>query len=143
MWILTFVPTWLFHLTFFLSIVVYLIATTLKILPYSTVFKYGSIATLFFSVYMIGIQTANNTWLDRTKKLELQVKELEVKSAQENVKIIEKVVVKKQIISEKGKDIIQYVDKVVVKDNEVIKYIEHCPKIPVEVVNTINKAATP
>jgi hypothetical protein len=32
---------------------------------------------------------------------------------------------------------------VVVKDNEVVKYVEHCPKVPNEILNTINKAATP
>jgi len=75
--------------------------------------------------------------------LQQKVLELEAKSNQENVKIVERVVTKRDTIRERGKDIIQYVDRVVVKDNEVVKYVEHCPKVPSEILNTINKAATP
>lgn len=143
MWIFTIVPAWLLPTLFFLGVVVYLVATTLKVLPYSTLFKYGSIGVIFLSVYLLGAKWVDDHWRKLAHDLELKVKELEVKSAQENVKIVEKVVTKQQVIKEKGQDIIQYVDKVIVKDNEVIKYIEHCPKLPNEVVTTINKAAKP
>lgn len=143
MWIFNFIPSWLFQLTFFLGIVIYLVATTLKVLPYSNTFKYGSIAIIFLSTYLLGAQGNDDTWRKRSAELELKVKELEAKSAEENTKVVEKVITKKQVIMEKGKDIIQYVDREVVKNNEVIKYIETCPKLPSEIVNTINKAAKP
>lgn len=143
MWIFNFIPSWTFQLTFFLGIVIYLVATTLKVLPYSTMFKYGSIALVFFSTFLLGAQSNDDTWRKRAAELELKVKELQVKSAEENTKIVEKVVTKKQIVLQKGQDIIKYVDREVVKNEEVIKYIEHCPKLPDEIVTTINKAAKP
>lgn len=143
MWIFNFIPSWTFQLTFFIGIVIYLVATTLKVLPYSTMFKYGSIALVFFSTFLLGAQSNDDTWRKRAAELELKVKELEVKSTETNTKIVEKVVTKKQLIKQKGDDIIQYVDREVVKNQEVIKYIEHCPKLPDEIVTTINKAAKP
>jgi len=143
MWIFNFIPSWTFQLTFFLGIVIYLVATTLKVLPYSTMFKYGSIALVFFSTFLLGAQSNDDTWRKRAAELELKVKELQVKSAEENTKIVEKVVTKKQVVLQKGQDIIKYVDREVVKNEEVIKYIEHCPKLPDEIVTTINKAAKP
>jgi hypothetical protein len=143
MWLFQYTPVWLFQLTFFLGIVVYLVATTLKILPYSQLFKYGSIATIFLSTYLLGMQSGDASWRQKTQALQAKVLELEVKSAEENTKIVERVVTKRETIRERGQNIIQYVDRVVVKDNEVVKYVEHCPKLPAEIVNTINKAAKP
>lgn len=143
MWLLKFLPDWIFQLTFFIGIVVYLIATTLKVLPHSSTFKWASIAIIFLSTYLLGMQANDKIWRDRTQALELKVKELETKSAEENVKIVEKIVTKQQVVKQRGEDIIKYVDREVVKNQEVIKYIEQCPKLPDEVVNTINKAAKP
>lgn len=143
MWIFNFLPSWIFQLTFFLGIILYLVATTLKVLPYSSTFKWASIATIFLSVYMLGMQANDDVWRKRAHDLELQVKALEVKSAQENVKIVEKLVTKREIVKQRGDDIIKYVDREVIKNQEVVKYIEQCPKLPDEVVNIINKAAKP
>lgn len=106
MWIFNFIPSWTFQLTFFIGIVIYLVATTLKVLPYSTMFKYGSIALVFFSTFLLGAQSNDDTWRKRAVELELKVKELEVKSAETNTKIVEKVVTKKQLIKQKGDSIV-------------------------------------
>lgn len=143
MWIFNFLPSWTFQLTFFLGIIVYLVATTLKVLPHSGTFKWASIAIVFFSVYMLGMQANDDVWRKRAHELELQVKALEAKSAEENVKIVERVVTKQQLVKQRGEDIIKYVDREVIKNQEVVKYIEQCPKLPDEIVSTINKAAKP
>lgn len=143
MWLLNWVPSWLFSLVFFLGLVAYLVANSLKVLPYRPVIKIGGIAAVFLSVYLLGVQYADQVWQQRSRDLQLKVKELEVKSQEENVKVVERVVTKQQVVKERGQDIIKYVDREVVKNEEVIKYIEQCPKLPSEVVNTINKAAKP
>jgi hypothetical protein len=143
MWLFDFVPSWLFQLTFFLSIVVYLIATTLKVLPYSQLFKWGSIATIFLSTYLLGMQAGDNWWRKKASDLQQKVLELEAKSQEENVKVVEKVVTKREVVKQRGDDIIKYIDREVVKNQEVVKYVEQCPKLPNEIVNTINKAAKP
>jgi hypothetical protein len=143
MWIFNIIPTWLLQLTFFLGIVVYLISTTLKVLPYANLFKYGSILTLIFSVYLLGAKNMDEAWKKRAHDLELKVLALQAESAEQNTKLAEKVLNKKQIILKRGQDTIQYIDREVVKNQEVVKYIETCPKLPDEIISTINKAATP
>lgn len=143
MWLFEYVPHWLFQLTFFLSIVIYLVATTLKVLPYQQLFKYGSIATIFLSTYLLGMQTADNWWRKKAHDLQQKVLELEAKSQEENVKVVEKVVTKREVVKQRGEDVIKYIDREVVKNQEVVKYVEQCPKLPSEIVNTINKAAKP
>lgn len=92
---------------------------------------------------MLGMQANDDVWRKRSHELELKVKELEAKSLEENVKIVEKLVTKREVVKQRGDDIIKYIDREVVKNQEVVKYIEQCPKLPDEVVNTINKAAKP
>jgi hypothetical protein len=57
------------------------------------------------------------------------------------VVVEEKIVTKTQVVKQKGEDIIQYIDREVVKNNEIIKYIEHCP-VPKSVIDAHNQAAT-
>ena len=57
-----------------------------------------------------------------------------------SAKIETKVVTQTKVIREKGQNIIQYVDRVVTQDKEVVKFVENCP-IPTAIVNTLNAAA--
>jgi len=72
--------------------------------------------------------------------MEAKVAQAEAKSANTNVEIQEKIVEKTKVIREKGRDIIKYIDKEVVKKEEVIKYIENCP-VPKEIIDLHNQAA--
>jgi hypothetical protein len=144
MWILQFLPNWLFYLLLFVGIIGYLVSNTLlKLLPYTDIIKIASIFTIIFGIFMVGAIHDNDAWVQRSEKLQQKVLELETKSTDTNTKIVEKVLVKKQVIKERGDEIVKYIDREVVKDNEVVKYIEHCPKLPDEIINTINKAAKP
>ena len=40
---------------------------------------------------------------------------------------------------EKGKDIVQYIDREIVKKEEIVKYIEQCP-VPKEIIDLHNQA---
>ena len=79
--------------------------------------------------------------------MEAKVAQAEAKSANTNVEIQEKIVEKTKVIREKGRDIIKYVDKEVIKKEEIIKYVENCP-VPKEIIDLhnqateLNKAAT-
>jgi hypothetical protein len=144
MWILQFLPNWLFYLLLFTGIVGYLLSNTLlKLLPYTDVIKIASVFTIVFGIFMVGAVHDNDAWVQRSQELQQKVLQLETKSAETNTKIVEKVLVKKQVIKERGDEIVKYIDREVVKDNEVVKYIEHCPKLPTEIINTINQAAKP
>lgn len=134
MFLLQFLPNWVFSLIFFLGIVLYLVTKTVNFLPQAKLVQYISIGLIFFGTYMTGAISNNNSWLKRVKELELQISKLELKSQEVTTQIVTKVLTKKQIIREKGDEIIKYVDR------EIVKYDDSC-KIPSEVVEALNKAA--
>ena len=98
---------------------------------------------------MMGVMYNENSWLQKAKEMEQKVAAAENKSKEVTVAIEEKVVEKTKIVREKGRDIIQYIDRWNTKEvegpervrrEEVIKYIENCP-IPKDVINIHNQAA--
>jgi hypothetical protein len=99
-----------------------------------------SLLTLVFGVYLEGGLADYKEWELRVKEMEAKVAQAQADSANKNVEIQEKIVEKTKVIREKGRDIIQYIDKEVIKKEEVIKYIENCP-VPKDVIDTLNKAA--
>lgn len=134
MWILQFLPNWLFTVLFFCGIVLFIITKTVKILPQAKLIQAASLVVILFSTYMIGAISNNDAWLARVKDLEVKVAEAEAKSAASNTEIVQKTVTKTQVIRERGQDIVKYVDR------EVVKYDTNCV-IPKEFVQAHNKAA--
>ena len=70
----------------------------------------------------------------KVAEMKAKLAESEVKSGEKNVEIQEKIVEKTKIVREKGRDIIKYIDR------EVVKYDDTC-KIPDAVVRAHNAAA--
>jgi hypothetical protein len=134
MWILQFLPNWVFYLLFFASIAVFLVTRFIKLLPQAQLIQAGSIVIAFFSIFMVGAISNNDAWLARVKELETKVAEAEAKSATANTDIVEKTVIKTQVVRERGQDLIKYVDR------EVVKFDANCV-IPKEFVATHNRAA--
>jgi hypothetical protein len=134
MWILKFLPSWLFYATLFTSIAAFLFIKFVKILPQAQLIQAASVVIAFFSVYMIGAISNNDAWLARVRELETKVAQAEAQSAQVNTDIVQKTLVKTQIVRERGQDIVKYVDR------EVVKYDTTCV-IPKEFVLIHNHAA--
>jgi lipopolysaccharide export system protein LptA len=87
-----------------------------------------------FGIFFEGALHNNREWIARVKEMEAKVAAAEVESKKENVKIVQKVVVKQQIVKERGEEIIKYVDR------EITKYDNTCV-IPKEFVRAVNDAA--
>ena len=134
MWILQFLPNWIFYVLCFAGIAAFLVTKFVKILPNAQLIQAASIAVVAVSIYMIGAISNNDAWLARVKEMETKVAEAEAKSATANTDIVEKTVIKTQVIKERGQDIIKYVDR------EVVKYDTTC-SVPKEFVAAHNKAA--
>lgn len=134
MWILQFLPNWLFYVLCFAGVAAFLVTKFVKVLPNAQLIQVASVAVVLASVYMIGAISNNDAWLARVKDLEVKVAEAEAKSATVNTDIAEKTVVKTQVIRERGQDIVRYVDR------EVVKYDANCV-IPKEFVTVHNRAA--
>lgn len=134
MWILQFLPNWIFYLLLSAGIVTFLVTKFVTILPQTKLIQAASIAVVIISTYMIGAISNNDAWLARVQELETKVAEAEAKSATTNTDIVQKTIIKTQVVRERGQDIIQYVDR------EVVKYDTACV-IPQEFVQAHNKAA--
>lgn len=134
MWILQFLPNWIFYALLLCSIAAFVATKFLSILPQAKLIQAASIAVAVISVYMVGAISNNDAWLARVKDLEVKVAEAEAKSATANTEIVEKTLVKTQVVRERGQDIIKYVDR------EVVKFDANCV-IPKEFVATHNRAA--
>ena len=134
MWILQFLPNWIFYLLLLTGVVALLVTHFVKVLPNAQLIKLASVVTVIVSVYMIGAISNNDAWLAKIKDLEVKVAAAKAKSAAANTDIVEKTVVKTQVIKQRGEDIVRYVDR------EVVKYDTTCV-IPKEFVVIHNKAA--
>jgi 4-hydroxyphenylpyruvate dioxygenase-like putative hemolysin len=134
MWILQFLPNWIFYLTLFTGVAAFVVTKFVRILPNAQLIQAASAAVVAFSIFMIGAISNNDAWLARVKEMETKVAEAEAKSATTNTEIVEKTVVKTQVVKQRGEDIIKYVDR------EVVKYDATCI-VPKEFVATHNRAA--
>jgi uncharacterized protein YqfA (UPF0365 family) len=133
MWILKFLPDWFFYVLLFIGIFGLIIS---KFIPsyYKTTVQATCAFFVVFGVYMAGAISNNNEWIARVKELEAKIAQAEAESSKTNTKIVEKVVVKREYYKQKGNDVIQYIDR------EVVKYDNTC-KIPPEFIEAHNKAA--
>jgi hypothetical protein len=98
------------------------------------------IVLLVLGVWLRGGYDNEMSWRNKVSKLEEQVKIAEQKSQETNTIIEEKVIEKTKFITGKTEYITQYVDREVIKKEEIIKYIEKCP-VPKEIIDIHNQAA--
>ena len=145
MWIFEWLPDAVTHIIFLVGAVGIFAGFVLAFIPFVKQYKIAiQIASIFIfalGVYLEGGLADNKEWTAKIKELEAKIAVAEEKSKTANVIVEEKIVTKTQIVKEKGKNIVQYIDREVVKNNEIIKYIENCP-VPKELVNIHNQAAT-
>ena len=151
MFILSIIPEAAIHIIFGLGILGTIAGFVLGFIPFVKTYKLAiqviSLLVLVLGVYLEGGLADYKEWELRVKEMEAKVAQAEAQSANKNIEIQEKIVEKTKVIREKGKDIIKYVDKEVIKKEEVIKYIENCP-VPKEIIDLhnqateLNKAAT-
>lgn len=138
MWILQWLPNWLFYGMFFAGLLGLLATYVMKFIPfvyvYRTPIQAVSILAIAIGTYMSGAISNEETWQAKVKEMEAKVAAAEAQSAKENIKVVEKIVKKTEYITRRGQDIIQYVDR------EVLKYDETCP-IPPPFIKAHNRAA--
>ena len=143
-WILSFIPDWFWTLVLIFGILGTLASWVLKFIPFISTYRLpiqvASIIALVVGVYFQGVIANEAKWQDKVAELQQKVAEAEVKSKETNIVVQEKSVTKTKVIKEKGKDIVNYIDREVVKKEEIIKYIEQCP-VPKEIIDLHNQAA--
>ena len=143
-WMLGLIPDWLWTTLLLGSVVGLLAAWFLKRIPFVSQYRFPiqavSFVSLLASIWFISANSTNAVWEAKIKDLEDKVKLAEEAANTKNVEIQEKIVTKTKVIKEKGKTQIEYVDRVITQDKEVVKYIEQCP-VPKAIIDAHNAAA--
>ena len=138
MWILNFLPDWFFYIVLLAGVGGLIASYLMKFIPfvymYRTPIQIGSVLAIVIGTFMLGAAWNDEEWRRRVAEMEQKVAAAELKSAEENVKIVTKIVNKIEIVRIKGEETIKYIDK------EIIKYNDRC-EIPNEVVDVLNNAA--
>lgn len=148
MWILQWLPDWIFYAILCIGLIGFLVTYLLKFIPIPGLFMYKtpiqivSLLLIVIGVYMSGAISNEQAWQARVKELEVKLAAAEAKGAEENVKIVEKVVTKQKIIKEKGEEVVKYIDREVVKLDTKFLPGGQC-EIPKEFIRALNEAAKP
>jgi uncharacterized membrane protein len=144
MWILQWLPNWIFYGIFFAGLLGLLATYVMKFIPfvyvYRTPIQAVSVLAIVIGTYMSGAISNEESWQAKVKEMEAKVAAAEIESQKENVKIVEKIVKKTEYITRRGQDIIQYVDREVVKYDDRFRPGGQC-ELPKEFIKAINTAA--
>jgi len=97
------------------------------------------IVLLVLGVWLRGGYDVEMSWRAKVAEAEERVAVAEQKSQETNTVIEQKIVEKTKVIKGKTEYITQYLDREVVKKEEIIKYIEQCP-VPKEIIDIHNQA---
>ena len=148
MWILYFLPDalilWVCNIVLLSGLLLTAAAFFIRRIPvinqYRTPAQILGIALLVMGVYWRGGYAIEMEWRERVAEVEARAAAAEAKSAEENVKIVTKVVTKTQVIRTRGADIVKYVDREIVKYDEKFAKGGIC-EIPQEFIKAHNSAA--
>ena len=135
---------WIVNLILLAGAVVTVAGFFVRFIPFVNQYRIpvqiAGILLLTLGVYFEGGYTTEMAWRERVHEVEAKLQLAEKQSAEVNTEIVTRVVTQTKIVRERGNDIVKYVDREVVKNQEVIKFVENCP-IPEIIINTHNAAA--
>lgn len=138
MWLLDFLPSWIFHLIALVGIGGILASTAVKFIPFISNYKLplqvASVILLVLGVYMMGGAANQEKWEARVKELEAKVAISEEQSKTANANLEAKLKEKQLVIKEK-EYIIQ--EKIV----QVKEKIDAQCVVPTEAIQILNEAA--
>jgi hypothetical protein len=148
MWILHFLPDamilWICNIVLLAGIVLTATAFFIRRIPVINQYRIPAqvlgIALLVIGVYWRGGYAIEQEWRERVAEVEARVAAAEAKSAEENVKIVTKVVTKTQVIRTRGETITKYIDREIVRYDEKFAKGGMC-EIPQEFIQAHNSAA--
>lgn len=143
-WMISLIPDWFWTLVLVAGVVGILASWILKFIPFVSTYRLpiqvSAVIALLVGIYFQGVTANEAKWQAKIVELQQQIAEAETKSKETNVIVQEKIVTKTKVIKEKGKTQIEYVDRVITQDKEVVKYIEQCP-VPKVIIDAHNAAA--
>ena len=140
MWILNLLPDWIFHLIVLAGVLGLLASFFFGFIPfvskYTLPIKIASMVLLVIGIWFEGGISNNNAWLERVRELEKKIAEAQVKSAEENTKLVSE-------IAKKNKEIAAVQTTLKKKIKEVSSILDSQCKVPEEAINVLNESAMP
>lgn len=106
---------------------------------YHTAIQIISVIILAAGLYFKGGYSTEMMWREEVAKVQAELDAAKNKAAEVVVQVQERVVYKDRIVREKGQTLIKYIDREVIKKEEVVRYIENCP-VPTELIDIHNEA---
>lgn len=144
MWSLYLLPSWYVHIIPISGLAIIVASMFLKVIPlvntYYIPIKILGFVLLFSGIFLEGGMFVNREWAIKMQEMQDKIAVAETMSKEENVKIVEKIVVKKEYYREKGKDIVKYIDREIIKYDDRFAPGGQC-EIPKEFIEAVNKAA--
>jgi hypothetical protein len=138
MWILKFLPDWIFYAVLLAGVAGLVASFVLKFIPFVSQYRLpiqvASGVLTAFGLYMSGAISNEAAWLARVAELEKKVAAAEIKSAETNTQLVSKLAQKDKEIATRQTELRTRIQQVaVVMDQEC--------KISADVVNILNDAA--
>ncbi len=126
------------HLVFFIGLLGIIIGFIFGFLPvinrYKLPIQVVSLLVFSYGAYLEGILANKKKHQEQVAILEQKLKDAKIKTEKVNTKIVKEVLTKREVVKEKGDDVIKYIDR------EIVKYDSNCP-IPESAVLAHNAAA--
>ncbi len=165
-WMLGLLPSWFWTLVLILGIVAILASWVLKFIPFISTYRLpiqvGGIIAMLVGVFYQGFYSNEEKWQAKVREMEAKIAEAQAQATAASRAIEVKVVEKTKVIKERGQTQIQYIDRVVKGDTQVItkdmseaeraefkkkqeeleQALKMCP-VPRLIVEEHNKAAMP
>lgn len=113
MFLVSFLPEWIFYAAAFISAAALLVSTLFSALPfigkYAKVIRIGSFVALLLSIYLVGGVSNEASWQAKVLKQKAEIAELKQKEAEVTTKVITKYVDRIQVVKEQSNEIVKYV----------------------------------
>ena len=120
MWILDWLPFWVFHLVVLAGLVGLGASLVLKFIPFVSTYRLpiqvASISILVFGVYMEGGISNQEKWEAKVAEAKLEMAKKDAASAEASTKVVTKYITKIEVVKEKGDVIIKEIPKYISQD---------------------------
>jgi hypothetical protein len=115
MWLLNFLPDFIFHLLVIVGVLGILTSFFFGFMPFVSQYKLPiqifSIIVLVVGIWFEGANSNNNSWLLKVKELEVKLAQAETQSAKVNTILVENIVEKEKIIKDKQNELKNAINK--------------------------------
>lgn len=115
MTLLEWFPSWAFMLALVVGVIVFLVSQFMREFPvvgrYAVPISFVAVLMIAFGSYMSAVGNTNYRWEAEIAIVKGKLALAEVASGKENVRIVETTVVKTEVVKQRGRDVIKYIDR--------------------------------